>query len=202
MTKLISRALFGASAIALGTLTASPAAAQNIDRIVAFGDSLADSGNALFFLLNSPLVDPALKAQLAALYPTGRFSGGTNYIDTLALILDVPTLNYAVGGAQTGPSNQFTGLPGFAVETGVFLSGASPPPERSFRPTAASRKATCWLCRSASTMRAHSIRPTLAGRLPRRRPPRRSPSPRPPPASTCSSPPARRPSAMSRSMPD
>jgi uncharacterized protein YhjY with autotransporter beta-barrel domain/lysophospholipase L1-like esterase len=36
-------------------------------------------------------------------------------------------LNYAVGGAQTGPSNQFAGLPGFTVETAVFLSGATPP---------------------------------------------------------------------------
>jgi phospholipase/lecithinase/hemolysin/uncharacterized protein YhjY with autotransporter beta-barrel domain len=127
MTKLMSRALIGASAIALSALAASPASAQNVDRIVAFGDSLADSGNALYLLLNSPAVPPATKAQLAALYPTGRFSGGTNYIDTLSLILGVPTLNYAVGGAQTGPSNQFTGLPGFAVETGIFLSGATPP---------------------------------------------------------------------------
>ena len=127
MTKLISRALCGASAIALSALASSPAAAQNIDRIVAFGDSLADSGNALYFLLNSPAVPAGTKAQLAALYPTGRFSGGTNYIDSLSLILDVPTLNYAVGGAQTGLSNQFTGLPGFAVETGVFLSGVTPP---------------------------------------------------------------------------
>ena len=127
MTKLMSRALFGASAIALSVLGAAPASAQNIDRIVAFGDSLADSGNALFFLLNSPAVPAGTKAQLAALYPTGRFSGGSNYIDELSQILDVPTLNYAVGGAQTGASNQFTGLPGFAVETGVFLSGATPP---------------------------------------------------------------------------
>ena len=37
------------------------------------------------------------------------------------------TLNYAVGGAQTGPLNQFTGLPGFSVETAIFLSGATPP---------------------------------------------------------------------------
>ena len=36
-------------------------------------------------------------------------------------------LNYAVGGAQTGALNQFTGLPGFTQETAIFLSGTTPP---------------------------------------------------------------------------
>ena len=121
-SRLITLSLLAASA-----LIATPAAAQRVDRIVAFGDSLADTGNALQLLLSSPAVDPALKAQLQALYPTGRFSGGTNYIDTLSQTLDVPVLNYAVGGAQTGPLNQFTGLPGFTQETAIFLSGATPP---------------------------------------------------------------------------
>ena len=103
-------ALFAATA--LGALGATPASAQQVDRIVVFGDSLADTGNALYLLLNSPDVPPELKAQLQALYPTGRFSGGTNYIDTLSDLLYAPVLNYAVGGAQTGPFNQFAGLPG------------------------------------------------------------------------------------------
>ena len=120
--------LFAASLLAASALSfAAPAQAQRVDRIVAFGDSLADTGNALQLLLSSPAVDPALKAQLQTLYPTGRFSGGTNYIDTLSQILDVPVLNYAVGGAQTGGLNQFTGLPGFTQETAIFLSGATPP---------------------------------------------------------------------------
>ena len=100
MTKLIDRAVFGASAIALSTL-AAPAAAQNVDRIVAFGDSYADTGIARTTIINDPLADPFFKGLLTQLYPTGRFSGGTNYIDTLANILDVPVANFAVGGALT-----------------------------------------------------------------------------------------------------
>lgn len=84
MTRFVSRALIGASTMALVTLGASPAEAQRIDRIIAFGDSLADTGNALQLLLSSPLVPPATKTQLQQLYPTGRFSGGANYIDTLS----------------------------------------------------------------------------------------------------------------------
>jgi len=119
--------LLAVSMLAATALTATPAAGQRIDRIVAFGDSLADSGNAIQLLLASPEVPPELKAQLQALYPTGRFSGGTNYIDTLSQILDAPVINYAVGGAQTGPLNQFAGLPGFTQETAIFLSGSTPP---------------------------------------------------------------------------
>ena len=122
--RVIAKSLLAATAL---VAFASPAAAQNIDRIVAFGDSLADTGNALQLLLSNPGVPAATKAQLQALYPTGRFSGGTNYIDTLSQILNAPVLNYAVGGAQTGALNQFTGLPGFTQETAIFLSGATPP---------------------------------------------------------------------------
>ena len=109
------------------TALSAPAAAQRVDRIVAFGDSLADTGNALQLLLSNPALPPATRAQLQALYPTGRFSGGTNYIDTLSEILDVPAINYAVGGAQTGTLNQFGPIPGFTQETAIFLSGATPP---------------------------------------------------------------------------
>ena len=122
----IARGLISVSLAALAAMPA-PAAAQHIDRIVAFGDSLADTGNALQLLLSSPAVPPELKAQLQTLYPTGRFSGGSNYIDTLSQLLNAPVLNYAVGGAQTGALNQFTGLPGFTQETAIFLSGATPP---------------------------------------------------------------------------
>ena len=111
------RAFFAATAFA--AIAAAPASAQQIDRIIAFGDSYADTGNAFALGYANPGV--------LAIYPTGRFSGGTNYIDTLSDLLNAPVLNYAVGGAQTGPFNQFTGLPGFSVETGIFLSGATPP---------------------------------------------------------------------------
>lgn len=78
MTKLISRALFGASSIALSALAASPAAAQNVDRIVAFGDSYADTGIGRTTIINDPLADPFFKGLVTQFYPTGRFSGGTN----------------------------------------------------------------------------------------------------------------------------
>src|SRR5687768_4406 len=97
MTKIMRRALIGASTLAFVTLAATPAAAQRVERIVAMGDSLADTGNALQLLLASPLVPPATKAQLLQLYPSGRFSGGTNYIDSLSLLLNAPVINYAVG---------------------------------------------------------------------------------------------------------
>jgi outer membrane lipase/esterase len=103
MTKLIRRALLGASAIAVTTLAASPAAAQNVDRIVAFGDSYADTGIGRTTIITDPLANPTFKAIVGQSYPTGRFSGGTNYIDSLATILDVPVVNYAVGGALTNP---------------------------------------------------------------------------------------------------
>lgn len=99
MTSLMSRALIGASTIALTALGASPAAAQRVDRIVAFGDSYADTGIGRTTIITDILADPTLKAIVTQVYPTGRFSGGTNYIDTLSSILDVPVENFAVGGA-------------------------------------------------------------------------------------------------------
>ena len=55
---------------------------------------------------------PAMPSQLGyanpqalAVYPTGRFSGGSNYIDTLSQILQVPVHNFAIGGAFGGTNN-------------------------------------------------------------------------------------------------
>ena len=85
----------------------SPSAAQNIDRIIAFGDSYADDGNAFELGLVSPSIAP--------LYPTGRFTGGTNYIDTLSQLLDAPVFNFAIGGARANPD--------FLTEVGAFAAG-------------------------------------------------------------------------------
>lgn len=85
------RALAGATAL---SAFAMPAQAQQIDRIVAFGDSYADTGNA--FALGYANPDALI------IYRTGRFSGGTNYIDTLANLLGVPVDNFAIGGALAG----------------------------------------------------------------------------------------------------
>ena len=113
---LLGRALLGASALAAASI-AAPASAQRVDEIVAFGDSLADDGN-LFQIL--PVVPP----QAAQTYPTGRFTGGTNYIDTLSQLLDAPVRNFAIGGALTNNTNtNGAGLPGFTTEWGAFLAG-------------------------------------------------------------------------------
>jgi phospholipase/lecithinase/hemolysin/uncharacterized protein YhjY with autotransporter beta-barrel domain len=126
-------ALIAATAL---TAIAAPAAAQQIDRIVAFGDSYADDGN-FFELTGIPPVSTSI-------YTSGRFSGGTNYIDTLGQILQVPIENFAIGGALArsfqlpiGPATTITSFntncapsapynvvcdKGFAYEVDQFLN--------------------------------------------------------------------------------
>ncbi|NUS99481.1 MAG: autotransporter domain-containing protein [Sphingomonas sp.] len=94
--RLLGRVLLGASALAAIT-TATPVMAQRVDTITAFGDSYADDGNAFQLGYANP--------QALAVYPTGRFSGGTNYIDTLGRLLNVPISNFAIGGAFGGTNN-------------------------------------------------------------------------------------------------
>lgn len=94
--RLLARGFLGATALASISI-AAPAAAQHIDNIVAFGDSYADDGNAFQLGYANP--------QALQIYPTGRFSGGTNYIDTLAQIFNVPVSNFAIGGAFGGSNN-------------------------------------------------------------------------------------------------
>ena len=94
--------MFTRSRLALAAATAltafaAPAAAQQVDRIVTVGDSYADDGNAFQLGYNNP--------GALAIYPTGRFSGGSNYIDTLGEILQVPIENFAIGGAFGGSNN-------------------------------------------------------------------------------------------------
>ena len=121
--RLLGRGFLGATALAAISV-ATPAAAQRIDSIVAFGDSYADDGNALEILLASPFVLPATKTQLQQAYATGRFSGGTNYIDTLSQLLDAPVANFAIGGALTDDANTFGPIvPGFTTEWNSFLTG-------------------------------------------------------------------------------
>jgi outer membrane lipase/esterase len=109
-----SSALVCASSFVLAAVSSS-ATAQQIDRIVVFGDSYADIGNAL----RLAGVNPAT----TGVYTTGRFSGGTNYIDTLSTLLQVPQYNFAIGGARTNNGNQTVGLPGFTFEVQQFLAG-------------------------------------------------------------------------------
>jgi outer membrane lipase/esterase len=108
------RVLAGAAIAVIG-FCGTPAAAQQVDRIVAFGDSYADDGNA-FQLLG---IDPVT----TIIYPTGRFTGGTNYVDTLGTIYSVTPENFAIGGALTDNNNTTPPLPGFTYEWSTFLTG-------------------------------------------------------------------------------
>lgn len=107
--RALARSL-GVAALAT-TLAAAPAAGAQFTSIQAFGDSYVDTGN-LF-----PFLPPAQQA----IYPTGRFSGGTNYVDTLSFIYGLPVFNYAWGGAETGFGNVVPGAPGFAFEWLAFI---------------------------------------------------------------------------------
>jgi uncharacterized protein YhjY with autotransporter beta-barrel domain/phospholipase/lecithinase/hemolysin len=106
------------AAVSLAALAAAtPASAQRVTRIVAFGDSYADDGN-LFELLGIPR---------PAVYANGRFSNGTNFVDTMSLLLSAPVDNFAIGGAFTGNGNiNGPGIPGFVTEYQSFLAGGGP----------------------------------------------------------------------------
>ncbi|HEY7959052.1 MAG TPA: autotransporter domain-containing protein [Sphingomicrobium sp.] len=110
----LSRALACVSLLSIAAVPA-PAAAQQISRIVAFGDSYADTGN--FFRLAG--INPVS----TQIYTTGRFSGGSNYVDTLGNLLQVPQFNFAIGGAHTDNTNQAAGVPGLTFEVQEFASG-------------------------------------------------------------------------------
>lgn len=117
MRKFSSR-LLATTAILLGGVSmAAPAQAQRVDRIIAFGDSYADDGN--FFELTG-IPRPAA-------YANGRFSNGTNFVDTMSLLLGTPVDNFAIGGAFTGSGN-INGIPGlgFQLEYQSFLAGGGP----------------------------------------------------------------------------
>lgn len=110
-----------APAIAFASLISMAAApsgadAQQIKRIIVFGDSYADTGNALRLAGINPIT--------TQIYTTGRFSGGSNYVDTLSNLLQVPQYNFAIGGAST-TGNGTAGLPGFPFEVQEFLSGGA-----------------------------------------------------------------------------
>ncbi len=115
-TRDFQRLLLGGFAVA-AVAAAQPACAQQFSSLYAFGDSYADTGNLFKF------VGPN------AVYPTGRFSGGTNFNDDLSAYYGVHDNNFAIGGALTGtapngwqnivqaslPPGSPT-LPGFAYE--------------------------------------------------------------------------------------
>ena len=111
LTRVLATALFVAS-----SWSTAYAATSSYSGIVAFGDSLTDTGNftALasglsFGLVNFP--SPAFG------YAQGRFSNGKVAIEYLAESLNLNLTNYAVGGAKTGPS-ALPGLPDNYIDEG------------------------------------------------------------------------------------
>ena len=110
--RFVAASLLAATAL----VAATPASAQRVTRIVAFGDSFADTGNLFRIGGTNPIS--------TVVYTTGRFSGGTNYIDTLSTLLNAPQVNFAIGGATTGTANVTTSAPlGFQTEVASFLAG-------------------------------------------------------------------------------
>jgi outer membrane lipase/esterase len=112
-----AKLLWAGAALAALATAATPASAQRVGRIVAFGDSYADTGN-LFRLIG--VAPPAV-------YANGRFSNGTNFVDTMSQILGVRDDNFAIGGAFTNNGNiNGPGIPGFVTEYQSFLAGGGP----------------------------------------------------------------------------
>ena len=102
-----SSAKYLCAAAMMAFAVAAPASAQRVERIVAFGDSYADDGN--FFELTG-IARPAV-------YANGRFSNGTNFVDTMGQVLGVPIDNFAIGGAFTGNGHSIgPGMPGFVTD--------------------------------------------------------------------------------------
>jgi phospholipase/lecithinase/hemolysin len=110
-----TRTFTGAS-LALALSVAASASAESIDRpspftgIVAFGDSLTDTGN--FFNLTGIPPEP---------YYQGRFSDGPVWIEYFASGLRLAPdaiVNYAVGGSATGRDNE-NDVPGVAEFPGL-----------------------------------------------------------------------------------
>lgn len=94
--------------------------AQPFTQLIAFGDSLSDSGN--LFAATGGAIPPSPP------YFNGRFSNGPVWVELLAAELGVPLQDYAFGGALTGRTNLFDDpgipaeFPGLLDEIDLFLS--------------------------------------------------------------------------------
>ena len=97
--------------------------------MIAFGDSLSDTGNFLALTTSLPAHFPTPLPQ-AGEYSAGRFSHGAVAVEWLANGLGVALQNYASGGAKTGAGGQLPGT-GLQSQLGLFansLGGAAVDP--------------------------------------------------------------------------
>lgn len=112
---------------------AAPAVAS-YSQIVAFGDSLSDTGN--LFRLTSFLPTGGVPG---APYFQGRFSNGQLAVESMASALGLPLNSLAFGGAQTGPGNE-----GGALLYGTGVSSQIQRYEASNRPLDANALYFLW----------------------------------------------------------
>src|SRR4051812_7784017 len=116
------KVLFAVGTVIVFLANPAPLLAQStpFTSISGFGDSYADTGSApggTFRLFGFPCpAGPPTN-------PTGHFSNGTNFVDSLQSIYRLPPLtNYAFGGAQTGSTNVIPGIPGFSQEIATVVA--------------------------------------------------------------------------------
>ncbi|KAJ3099889.1 hypothetical protein HDU97_002673 [Phlyctochytrium planicorne] len=79
----------------IGALLNSLVSAAGIDKVVAFGDSLTDHGNAARLTSKTGPVIPS------DAYYKKRFTNGLTYLDYITRKYRIPQYNFAVGGATT-----------------------------------------------------------------------------------------------------
>lgn len=93
--------LLGKCLAAVLALTLAGPALAGYSQIIAFGDSLSDTGN--LYRMTSTSLGFGVPGKP---YVDGRFSNGPLAVEWLASDLGVGVTSYAFGGAQTGPANQ------------------------------------------------------------------------------------------------
>ena len=141
-------ALLTAVFIAIGL--ACPAAVHAdppFSKVVVFGDSLSDTGNAHLITRGWAASEP---------YFDGRFSNGPVWVEHLAVQLGLPApapfllggTNYAWGSAQTGGGFAPTGVPNVGTQIDIFLAVDGPPTGDELIVVLAGGNDALWLSKS------------------------------------------------------
>ena len=134
-----------AAAIAVALAAAAPPAQAQFVSLTGFGDSYADTGAApggAMRLIGVPPYWPC-----TAPYASCRFTGSTNFVDSLQSIYGLPGLtNYSIGGARTDNTNTMPPSP-TATASSTNCSN-SPPAERTSPMATSSRSpSAATICR-------------------------------------------------------